>query len=62
MRTDVAKQLGLPPSTLNLITTKKREFRGQADKGGTSAKKRKMGKESTYSKLENVLFALYQKA
>jgi hypothetical protein len=29
---------------------------------GTSAKKKKMGKESTYSELENVLFAWYQQA
>jgi hypothetical protein len=41
---------------------KKREFREQADKCGTSAKKRKTGKESTYGKLEKVLCALYQQA
>jgi hypothetical protein len=50
----------MPPSTLNLIIGKKMEIREHADKCGTSAKKRKMGKESTYSKLENVLFAWYQ--
>jgi hypothetical protein len=50
-RTDVAKQLSLPPSTLNFIIAKKREIRDQAHKCGTSTKKRKMGKESTYSKL-----------
>jgi hypothetical protein len=49
---DVGKLLGLPPSTLNLIAAKKREIREQAGKCGTSAKKRKMSKESTYSKLE----------
>jgi hypothetical protein len=59
-RTDMAKQLGLPPSTLNSIIAKKREIREQVDKCGASAKKRKMGKESTYIKLENVLFAWYQ--
>jgi hypothetical protein len=42
-----------------LITAKKREIREQADKCGMSANKRKTGKESTYSKLENVLFAWY---
>jgi hypothetical protein len=59
-RTDIAKRLGLPPSTLNSIIAKKRDIREQADKCGTSTKKRNMGKESTYSKLENVLFAWYQ--
>jgi hypothetical protein len=41
---------------------KKTEIREQADKCCTSAKKRKMGKELTYSKLENVFFAWYQQA
>jgi hypothetical protein len=40
-RIDVTKQLGLPPSTLNMIIAKKKEIREQADKCGTSAKKRK---------------------
>jgi hypothetical protein len=44
-----------------LIIAKKREIREQAT-CGTLAKKRKMGKELTYSKLESVLFAWYQKA
>jgi hypothetical protein len=34
----------------------------QADKCGTSAKKRTMDKGSTYSNLKNVLFAWYQQA
>jgi hypothetical protein len=50
-KTDVAKRLGLPPSALNSIIAKKMEIREQADKCGTSAKKRKTGKELTYSKL-----------
>jgi hypothetical protein len=40
-----------------MIIVKKKEIREQADKCGTSAKKRKTGKVSTYSELENVLFA-----
>jgi hypothetical protein len=59
---DNAKRLGLPPSTLNLIIVKKWDIREQDDKCGTSAEKGKMGKESTYSKLENVPFAWYQQA
>jgi hypothetical protein len=58
-RTDVAKLLGLLPSTLNTIIVKKKEIREQADKCGTSAKKRKTGKVSTYSELKNVIFAWY---
>jgi hypothetical protein len=58
----VAKLLGLPPSTKNSIIAKKGEIREQADKCGTSAKKRKTGKESTYSKLKSALFAWYQQA
>ena len=46
-RVDIAKRLGLPPSTLNSIIAKKGEIRQQVDKYGTSAKKRKAGKEST---------------
>jgi hypothetical protein len=61
-RTDVPKRLGLPPSTLNTIFAKKKEIRDQADKCGTSAKKRKTGKVSTYKELENVLFAWYHQA
>jgi hypothetical protein len=59
-RADVAKRLGLPPSTPNSTIAKKKEIREQANKCGTSVKK--MGKESTYSKLDNVLFAWYQQA
>jgi hypothetical protein len=61
-RIDVAKRLGLPPSTLNSIIAKKRDIIEQAYKCGALAKKRKTGKESTYSELENVLFAWYQQA
>jgi hypothetical protein len=39
---------------------KKREVIEQTDKCGTAARKIKMGKESTYSKLENVFFAWYK--
>jgi hypothetical protein len=39
-----------------------KKIREQADKCGTSAKKRKTGKVSTYSELENVLFAWYHHA
>jgi hypothetical protein len=59
-RIDVAKPLGLPPSTLNMIIVKK-NIREQADTCGTSAKERKTGKVSTYE-LENVLFAWYCQA
>jgi hypothetical protein len=61
-RIDIVQGLGLPPSTLNLIIVKEREIREQADKCGTSAKKRKMGKEWTCSKLEDVPFAWHQQA
>jgi hypothetical protein len=44
-RTDKAKELSLPLSTLNLIIAKKRKTTEQADKCGSSAKKRKMDKE-----------------
>jgi hypothetical protein len=40
-----------------LIIAKKREVREQAVKCGTSAKRRKTVKLSTYSKLETGLFA-----
>jgi hypothetical protein len=40
-RIDVAKGLGMPPSIINSIIVKEREVREQADKSGTSAKKRK---------------------
>jgi hypothetical protein len=57
-RLDIAKRLGLPPSILNTITVKKKEIREQADKCGTPAKKRKIGKVLTYSELENVFLCL----
>lgn len=59
---NIAKRLGIPPSTLNSIISKKKEIREQADKYGTSAKKRKTSKMSTYSELEKVLFAWYEQA
>jgi hypothetical protein len=61
-RIDIAKRLGLPPSSLYMIIPKKKEIRELADKCGTSAKKSKTGKMLTYSKLENVLFAWYHQA
>jgi hypothetical protein len=35
-RIDAVKQLGLPPSTLNSVTAKKKEIREQAGKCGMS--------------------------
>lgn len=58
-KVDVAKRLGLPPSTLNSIIAKKTEIRDQATKFGTSAKKRKTGRESTFAELEEVLYKWY---
>jgi hypothetical protein len=43
-----------------LVIAKKRDIIEQADNHCTSAKKRKMGKEWTYSKPKNVFFFLYQ--
>jgi hypothetical protein len=54
-RIDITKRLGMPSSTLNTIIAKKKEIREQADKCGTSAKKRKTDKVSTCIKLENGL-------
>jgi hypothetical protein len=54
-RIDIAKCLGLAPSTLNSIVAKKREIQEQIDKCGKSCKKRKMGRESTFHKLESIL-------
>ena len=45
-----------------MIIAKKKEIREKADKCGTSAKKRKTGRVSTFSELENVLFAWYYPA
>jgi hypothetical protein len=41
---DIAKQLGLPASTLNSIFAKKNEIRKQIQKCGNARKKRKTGK------------------
>jgi hypothetical protein len=45
---DIAKQLGLPGSTLNTIVTKKNDIREQIQKCGNMCKKRNTGKESTF--------------
>jgi hypothetical protein len=49
------------PSTINpkYDYCEEKGDREQADKCGTSAKKRKTGKVSIYSELENILFAWY---
>jgi hypothetical protein len=57
---DIAKRLGLAPSTLNSIVVKKREIREQTDKCGKSCKKRKTGRESTFCELDSILLAWYQ--
>jgi hypothetical protein len=59
-RIDIAKCLGLAPSTLNSTVVKKREIREQIDRCGKSCKKRKTGIESTFRELESVLLAWYQ--
>jgi transposase len=59
---DIAKHLGLAPSTLNSIFTKKDEIREQTEKCGNASKKRKTGRESTFAELESVLFTWYQQA
>ncbi|GFU33873.1 hypothetical protein NPIL_698021 [Nephila pilipes] len=51
----ISKCLGIPPSTLNSIISKRRENREHADKYETSAKKRKTSNMSTYSELESSL-------
>jgi hypothetical protein len=56
-RVNVAKRLGIPPSMLNSIVAKKRKIRRQIHKCGESYKKRKTGRESTFSELEKVLVA-----
>jgi AcrR family transcriptional regulator len=61
-RVDIAKRLGLAPSTLNSIFAKKDEIREQAEKCGNASKKRKIGRESTFAELERVLFSWYQQA
>jgi hypothetical protein len=59
---DIAKQFGLPASTLNSIFAKKNEIREQIQKCGNVCKKKKTGKESTFAELETVLFTWYQQA
>jgi len=56
----IAKRLGLAASTLNSIFAKKDEICQQIEKCGNACKKRKTGKESTFSELETVLFTWYQ--
>jgi predicted transcriptional regulator len=50
---DIAKRLGLPASTLNSIFAKNKCEQIQKC---NACKKRKPGKESTFAKLETVLF------
>jgi hypothetical protein len=52
----------LPASTLNSIFAKKNEIREQIQKCGNACKKRKTGKEPTFSEMETVLFTWYQQA
>jgi hypothetical protein len=61
-RVDIAKQLGLPASTLNSIFAKTNNIREQIQKCGNACKKGKTGKESTFAELETVLFTWYQQA
>jgi hypothetical protein len=61
-RVDIAKRLGLPASTLNSIFAKKNDIRKQIQKFGNVCKKRKTGKESTFTEFETVLFTWYQQA
>ena len=51
-RVDIAKRLGLAPSTLNTIVARKGDIRKTIEKCGKSANKRKSAKESTFSELE----------
>jgi hypothetical protein len=44
-RVDIAKRLGLAPSTLNSIFAKKDKIREQTEKCGNASKKRKTGRE-----------------
>jgi predicted transcriptional regulator len=54
-RVDIAKQLGLPASTLNSTFAKKNDIREQIQKCGNACKKRKT-EESTFAELETELF------
>jgi hypothetical protein len=58
----ISKRLGLAASTLNSTFTEKDEIRQQIEKFGNACKKRKTGKELTFSQLETVLFTCYQQA
>jgi predicted transcriptional regulator len=59
-RVDIAKRLGMAPSTLNFIFAKKDEIREQTEKCGDASKKRKIGKESTFAELHYTVAALQQ--
>jgi hypothetical protein len=61
-RVDIAKRLGLAPSTLNSTFAKKDKIREQTEKCGNASKKRKTERESTFTELESVLFTWYQQA
>jgi hypothetical protein len=54
---DTAKCLGLTPDTVNSIFAIKDKIQEQIEKCGNGSKKRKTGKDSTYSELESVLFS-----
>jgi hypothetical protein len=58
----VAKRLGLAASSLNSIFAKKDKIHQQIEKCGNMYKKRKTGKELTFTELETVLFTWYQQA
>jgi hypothetical protein len=59
---DIAKRLGLAPSTLNSTFAKKDKIREQTEKCDNASKKRKTGRELTFAKLKSVLFTWYQHA
>jgi hypothetical protein len=61
-RVNIAQHHVLAPSTLNSIFTKKDKIRQQIEKCGNASNKRKRGRESTFAKLESVLFTWYQQA
>lgn len=61
-RIHIARRLNLKPSTLNSIISKKDDIRKQAEKFGTSAKKRKIGREAKFEDLESLLFEWYCQA
>jgi AcrR family transcriptional regulator len=59
-RADIARRLGLAPSTLNSTFAKKEEIREQTEKCGNRSKERKTGSNSTYGELESVFFSWYK--